>query len=437
MINNAESLSKATKELMLKEPFYGLFLIMLNKVWNDKIDTAGVSKNGIAQQLAINPVFWENLSPEYRIGILKHEILHIAFHHLSLRDRYSNAKLFNIAADLEINQYIDRNYLPGGSYPDKESYKKDTEIFLNSIKDRLEKGELTEKEARNEALKVPIRALFLEDFEELDLEPKKGTDYYYKKLEESMDNQGNSSCSMVNELIQGDDLTDSVCEHTTWDEFDGLSEAEKKMIEKQVDYQLKELSEQVRKGRGTIPGELKNYISGLFEEEEPKFDWKGYLRMFAGGSRKVYTKKTRRKESRRYPGSPGLRIKQKKHILVGIDTSGSVSNDELVEFFKEIHHMYKTGAEVTVIQCDTAISSVETYKRPEDGKVKVGGRGGTDFQPVVDYFNEHRRDFSCLIYCTDGEAPAPDPAPRGRTLWVLSSCSNETDHLPGATIKLN
>ena len=112
MISNSDTLARATKELMLKEPFYGLFLITLNKVWRNDIDTAGVSKNNINAQLAINPVFWENLSSEYRVGILKHELLHIAFQHLLLRDRFSNKRLFNIAADLEINQYIDRSYLP-------------------------------------------------------------------------------------------------------------------------------------------------------------------------------------------------------------------------------------------------------------------------------------------------------------------------------------
>ena len=73
-MDNNESLSRATKELMLKEPFYGFFLIMMNKVWKNDLDTAGVSKNGINAQLSINPIFWENLSSEYKVGILKHEI---------------------------------------------------------------------------------------------------------------------------------------------------------------------------------------------------------------------------------------------------------------------------------------------------------------------------------------------------------------------------
>jgi len=61
----------------------------------------------------------------------------------------------------------------------------------------------------------------------------------------------------------------------------------------------------------------------------------------------------------------------------------------------------------------------------------------TYFDPVVDYFNENSRRFSCLIYFTDGEAPAPERNPNGRCLWVISTDSRKCDHLPGAIIKLN
>lgn len=429
-----DTLAKATKSLMLKEPFYGLFLIGMNKEWSKSIQTAGVSKNGINMQLTINPLFWEGLSPEYRIGILKHELLHIAFQHLSLRDKYAHKRLFNIAADLEINQYIDRDYLPGGSYPSKEAYKKDVDLIMEAIENGLKDGTLTEEEAKERIAKVPMRVIFLEDFADLNLEPKKGTDYYYKKLLETMQPDGSSSHEGLNDLL-GDG--DGHHAHITWKDFEDLSEAEKKMIEKQVEFQLKEAAEQTKKSRGTIPSELASYIDSLYDQQPAKVDWRTIFRKFTGGSIKVYTKKSRRKISRRFAGNPGLKIKPKKHILVGIDTSGSVSDKELEEFFTEIHHMYKTGAEITVVQCDAAISHVGPYKKPKDGKIKVYGRGGTSFQPVVDYFNEHRRNFSCMVYLTDGEAPAPDPKPKGRCMWVLSSTSSDTDHLPGHTIKLN
>ena len=447
-MTNHESLSRATKELMLKEPFYGIFLIMMNKVWRNDLDTAGVSKQGINTQLAINPQFCEGLSSEYRVGILKHELLHIALQHLILRDRYTNKRLFNIAADLEINQYIDRAYLPGGNYPSKKEYEKDTGIFIDSINNRFESGELTKEKAREELLRIPMRALFLEDFTDKDgntLDTKAGTDYYYKELLDTIDQNGHSTCEGLNQALGNSDGNGSCnphpgeapWEHNTWNEFDSLSEAEKKMVQKQIDYQMKEIAQTIQKGRGTVPGELKGYLDSLNYEEPAKFDWKGYLRRFTGGSIKTYTKKTRRKPSKRFNGSPGLRVKAKKHILVGIDTSGSVSDDELIEIFHEIHHMYKTGAEVTVIQCDTAISNITSYKKSEDGKIKVHGRGGTDFQPVIDYYNQHQREFSCLIYLTDGEAPAPSPKARGKMLWVLTSKSQETDIFSEPTIMLN
>ena len=444
-MTNQDLLSKATKELMLKEPFYGLFLIMMNKVWRNDLDTAGVSKNNINVQLAINPVFWENLTSEWRVGVLKHEILHVAYQHLLLRDSYPNKRLFNIAADLEINQYIDKAYLPGGNYPSKEDYMEDTKIFLENIKDKLAKGEYTPEEARNESLKIPMRCIFLDDYADLNLLPKAGTDYYYKELEKTMDETGQSSCQALNNALgngNGNDGNGHSGEpnwgHGTWDEFDGLSEAEKKVIQKQIEYQMKEVAQQVQKGRGTIPGEFAGMIDALLNEEPPKFNWKAYLRNFVGGSTQTDAKKTRRKKSRRFPDNPGLKIIEKRRVLVGVDTSGSVSNEELAEFFHEMHHMSKTGTEIVVVQCDTAISNISKYRKPEDGKIKVHGRGGTDFTPVVDYFNENSKKFSCLIYFTDGEAPNPQTPPKGRALWVLSrNTSWANEKLPGKTIQLN
>ena len=445
-MDNQELLSRAPKELMFKEPFYGLFLIMMNKVWRNDLDTAGVSKHNINVQLAINPVFWENLTSEWRIGVLKHEILHVAYQHLILRDSYMNKRLFNIAADLEINQYIDKAYLPGGNYPDKATYLADTKVFLDNIKDKMEKGEMTPEEGRAETLKIPMRCIFLDDFKELNLKPKAGTDYYYKELEKTMDKDGGSSNQHLNDLLGGGggnpgDGTghpgEAPWEHSTWNEFEGLSEAEKKLIQKQVEYQMKEVAQQVQKGRGTIPGELQGLIDELLKEEPAKFNWKAYLRNFIGGSTQTDAKKTRRKKSKRFPSNPGLKIVERRHVLVGVDTSGSVSNDELAEFFHEMHHMHKTGTEITVVQCDTSISNITKYRNSDDGKIKIHGRGGTYFDPVVDYYNENIRKFSCLIYFTDGEAPAPERPPNGRTLWVLSTRSSECEHLPGKTIKLN
>ena len=386
MDNIQDLVAKTTKELILTEPFYGLFLIGINKKFTDQIPTAGVSKHGIGMQLTINPEFYINLSNLHRIGLIKHELLHIAFGHLLMRDIYSNHKLFNIAADLEINQYIDINKLPEGG-------------------------------------------LLLSSFPELNLPSKAGTKVYYNLLEQAQEDGTSPSLDNLMDKMDGES---EYC-HGTWNEFDDLSEPDKKLMEKQVEHQLKQSAETTIKKQGDIPGEFKDIIERLFHIEPAKFDWKGYLKRFVGNSSVVYTKKLRRKYNKRYSGSPGLKIKFKNHILVGVDTSGSVNNDELQEFFSELAHMSKTGHKISVAQCDTRLRTVEEFNPKKDWEIH--GRGGTSFQPVIDHYNE-KGSYTALIYLTDGEAYNPDNCPNN-TLWVLSSVSDMNDELPGQVIKLN
>ncbi len=386
MDNIQDLVAKTTKELILTEPFYGLFLIGINKKFTDQIPTAGVSKHGIGMQLTINPEFYENLSKPHRVGLIKHELLHIAFGHLIMRDLYSDHKLFNIAADLEINQYIDISKLPEGG-------------------------------------------LLLSSFPELNLPKKAGTKEYYKLLEQA---QEDGTCPALDDLMDKMDGESEYC-HSTWNEFDDLSEPDKKLLQKQVEHQLKDAAETTVKKQGSIPGEFKDLIERLFNIEPAKFDWKGYLKRFVGNSSIVYTKKLRRKYNKRYSGSPGLKIKFKNHILVGVDTSGSVNNEELNEFFSELAHMSKTGHKITVAQCDTSLRTVEEFNPKKDWEIH--GRGGTSFQPVIDHYNE-KGSYTALIYLTDGEAYNPDNCPNN-TLWVLSSVSDMNDELPGQVIKLN
>ena len=99
-----------------------------------------------------------------------------------------------------------------------------------------------------------------------------------------------------------------------------------------------------------------------------------------------------------------------------------------------MYHIHRNGTEITVIQCDAAVSSIKPFNPKED--FAVHGRGGTSFQPVIDYYSVNLAKYSCLIYMTDGEAPDPHGVV-GQVLWVLSSTSTKTNHLTGKTIQLN
>ena len=428
-----ESLSKATKDLMLKEPYYGIFLIMLNKLWSSRVPTAGVSKMGINYQLEINEEFWDKLPELHKLGILKHELLHIAFGHLSMYFNFSDKKRANVAMDMEINQYIQNGWLPGDDMTGEE-YKQLVDAVKAKVQQGLEAGTMTEDEAFAELQAIPPRGVIFADYADQGWDPKAGSRYYYDKLkeaEEKKDKDGTTGNCNLDQLI--DNMrSGNTPDHSTWEDFDNLSEAEQKLLDKQVQKLLSDAKEQTIKKQGTVPGE----IEGLIEVDEivpPKFDWRGYIRRFTGVSTRVFTKKIRRKENRRFSDNPGMKVKMKQHMLLAIDTSGSVSNDELMEFMNEIHHIYKSGVDITIVQCDTRITSIEKYTG--EWEMTIHGRGGTYFDPVIEYFNEHIKQFTSLVYFTDGEASAY-VRPKGNVLWVLSERSRMNDDLPGRVIKL-
>ena len=69
-----ESVFKICKKLLIKEPFYGLFLLNINKRFSEKIETAAVGIEGINPVLYINKGFWTGLSEDIQLAVLKHEV---------------------------------------------------------------------------------------------------------------------------------------------------------------------------------------------------------------------------------------------------------------------------------------------------------------------------------------------------------------------------
>ena len=98
---------------------------------------------------------------------------------------------------------------------------------------------------------------------------------------------------------------------------------------------------------------------------------------------------------------------------------------------------------IDVIQFDAEITTDAIAFRLAQREVQLTGRGGTNFDPVLAYLEEHR-DYDGLIVYTDGYAPCPEPPQNRRTriLWLFvseahyRSCYPKLQHLgQGAYIK--
>ena len=189
-------------------------------------------------------------------------------------------------------------------------------------------------------------------------------------------------------------------------------------IQQAIDDLCEFATEEVEKSCGKLPGEMEGRIKLIREKKKPKpiTDWKKHFRRYIGNEFSDQIKKSRKRESKRFPDAAGNRHKRKSHILVAVDTSGSVSMPEYNEFFGQIRTIKDTTFHV--VECDSRIQHEYDFR----GKIpqELHGGGGTDFSPVMDLYWANRRKYEGVVYFTDGECPIPDNTPK-ETLWVVSS----------------
>jgi hypothetical protein len=96
------TLEKALKELLIRDPFYGIFMLGLNKrvVSGDhEIQTAAVGLSGLNYTLYVHEDFWKKLTDPQQIAILKHECGHLLFFHLTDTFKSDYPTIMNIAMD--------------------------------------------------------------------------------------------------------------------------------------------------------------------------------------------------------------------------------------------------------------------------------------------------------------------------------------------------
>lgn len=388
-------LEKALKKLIYKDPFYGLFLLSLDKQYSEEVPTAAVARNGINCRLLINKDYWNTLDDEEQLFVLRHEVSHIMFKHMFLYEDLSNREIANIAMDCEINQWIDphKTYLGKYFYPD--------------------------------SIQAPP-ALGSREYYRLIVNNKTSLKVQYAA------GNGNGDSMIDPQSLNGQSVDDHSKMQGDGDTgFDGLTDAERELISHQIDHIAKNTAEQTTKQRGTIPGCFKEYIEGLFKQKSPIFNWKKYFRRLIGTQISIDLKKTRKKESIRFPDSSAVKYRKKSKILVAIDTSGSVNDKELCDFFSEINHILRANVDVDICECDTKIDRIYRYTGKWDGS--ISGRGGTDFTAPIEYFNEHR-DYTTMVYFTDGYAPIPSIRVRNnQIIWVITSGGQHQDY-PGRAI---
>ena len=323
-------IEKAFKRLLIKSPFYGLFCLSLPKKIDTTIETLCVRQKGINCELCINPDFWAQHSDDEQIALLQHELSHICLQHMFISNSFPDAMLFNVAADMETNSYIEN--LPSSAV-------KASDIGLdNGLGTKQYYQAMSQpQQQQNNARSPQMPCNGGQGGSSQAQQPSAPKNNKNKEEDSGSQNDNKDGNEYPDNVPAGKKPIDS---HKTWKDFQRMPEAVKQLVQNNIVSIIKNTAEQVEKQRGTIPAELREMVEKLRKKKPEIFNWKAYFRRMLGSIYDVNIKSTRRKESKRFDGSAGIQHRKKVSILVAIDTSGSVSSRELQDFFSEREHIF-------------------------------------------------------------------------------------------------
>lgn len=174
------------------------------------------------------------------------------------------------------------------------------------------------------------------------------------------------------------------------------------------------------KAQGKLPAGLERIFGDILE---PTVSWQDLIRAFfarkVGGGAFDWLKPDRRFIVRDIytPARSGHGCGT---VAVAIDTSGSIGQRELDQFFGELRGIIEEARpeRVLVMWCDAEVHKVdEIYDVSDIGGLKPHGGGGTDFRPVFDWLADNNIVPDALVYLTDGMGSFPNRAPQYPVLW--------------------
>lgn len=140
---------------------------------------------------------------------------------------------------------------------------------------------------------------------------------------------------------------------------------------------------------------------------DPKVTWEQALRHLMSATRRDdYSYK---RVNRRFVGGgtylPALYSEGIGGLVVAIDTSGSMSQNELNQIASEIRAIAQdcSPSWIVVVYCDTKVRSTARFDSWDEIELVAKGGGGTRFKPVFDYVEKNLggESVAALLYFTD------------------------------------
>lgn len=362
-----------------------------------KIETPGLGTMGVRVtndgkfELGYDPVWFNRLTDAEATYIFYHEIGHMALHHCTRRPliKIQNRKrptpeeqawheIANIAHDLAVNELIP--VIKDVCEPPRD---KDGNLVGTHVKE-LKKNPLYK-----------------------DIEERQTAEWYFEYLKSKMPPAPPSSGGKGGKELEG--LGGNIDDHSDWQEHE--------MADTRVATKVKHINDMNH--WGDMSQTCKELILAA---QVRKINWRTRIKVWFGNQAWRHKMNTRKRPNRRYgwmhPGSKTLYVDR---WLVATDTSGSIDPELLAQWIGVLNQIAEElPIDLMQFDCEKT-EDPKPYERRHT-KFEFKGRGGTDFQPVIDIVNKRR--YKGVMILTDGEAGTPSKPKMAQVLWVLPAGCN-------------
>lgn len=190
-----------------------------------------------------------------------------------------------------------------------------------------------------------------------------------------------------------------------WEGADGLNDAEKTELAKEIDQAIRQGAILAGKVGGNVDRSFTDLMSA-------KVDWKEALREFVSSVSQGKDDSTWRKPNRRWLQHdiymPSTISESMGRVVVAIDTSGSIYGVVLNRFISEVASVMQNmnPEQVDLLYWDSNVAGHEVYGLNDADRMtastKPKGGGGTSPSCITAYMRKHKIEPVCAIILTDG-----------------------------------
>lgn len=380
-------------QMLEHHPFWGYLLLQVKLVPAPEL--ACIAATDCVRHIWYNPKFTQHLSTAQLGFVLAHEVGHQVFAS-GPRQRGRNHSLWNCATDYAINRMVasighparpgEPLYaVPNGKIPGLGEMK----ILLDpKWKDMIAEA-IYEYLAADDMPEPVSLTLVLGDAE-------------------------------TGDAIEVPNLTDhggGIDVHLP----DGLSQDERDVLAERIGAAIGHWAHQQQ--TGDLPGRVARAFDA---KQSGRVPWRRLLHRFAGQAIAKDDYSLAR-PNRRYLDHdivvPGLYSDRVGHVVVAVDTSGSMTAEQLSDVGAELRHIAEQVGEMTLIVADAKVQEVVPFEGLESFLLRatMKGGGGTDHRPVFEWLAENRLRPDLFIGLTDLFTRLPTVRPHFPVLWVTPS----------------